>query len=85
MNTRQKMLAGRPLRPQALQAYNTSVTANQLRKLLESYGLSQSAAARELGIHPRTVRKYVLGELPVPRIFELALLQVIAQRKGEKR
>lgn len=56
---------------------------NQLRKLLEAHELPQTVAARELGIDPRTMRRYVLGELPVPRVVELAVRYVIAQR-GEK-
>jgi transcriptional regulator with XRE-family HTH domain len=52
------------------------MTKNQLRKLLESNDLTQSAAARELHIDPRTMRRYVLGESPVPRVVELALRYV---------
>jgi hypothetical protein len=60
------------------------MTKNQLRKLLEAHELPQTVAARALEIDPRTMRRYVLGELPVPKVVELALLHVIAQRKGEK-
>ena len=35
--------------------------------------MSQRGAARELGIGERTMRRYVAGELPVPRPIELAL------------
>ena len=47
------------------------MTAKQLRKLLERAGLSQRAAALELGLNERTMRRYVAGE-PIPRVVELA-------------
>jgi hypothetical protein len=56
------------------------MTAAQLVKLLEKAGLSQLGAARRLGVDPRTIRRYVAGDLPVPRVVELALwgLQAVA-------
>jgi hypothetical protein len=62
-----------------------AMTTKQLRRLLEANELPQTVAARELGIDARTMRRYALGELPVPRVVELALLYVIAQRKGESK
>jgi predicted DNA-binding protein (UPF0251 family) len=38
------------------------MTANQLRKLLDSNGLSQRGAARKLEIDERTMRRYVAGD-----------------------
>jgi transcriptional regulator with XRE-family HTH domain len=52
----------------------------QLRQLLESAGVSQSEAARLIGITDRTLRRYIAGDLPVPRPVALALLYVVAQR-----
>jgi transcriptional regulator with XRE-family HTH domain len=49
------------------------MTPKQLGKLLASAGLSQRAAARELAISERNMRRYVAGELPVPKTVELAL------------
>jgi hypothetical protein len=60
------------------------MTKLQLRRLLEAHNLPQTVAARELGIDARTMRRYVLGELPVPKVVEMALRYYIAQRKGEK-
>ena len=53
------------------------MTPTQLRDLLERAGLSQRGAARKLHIDERTMRRYCAGELPVPRVVELALLYVI--------
>jgi hypothetical protein len=49
------------------------MTPNQLQRFLDEAGMSQRGAARELGIGERTMRRYVAGELPVPRPIELAL------------
>jgi transcriptional regulator with XRE-family HTH domain len=53
------------------------MTAKQLRKLLDNAGLSQSEAARRLGISARNMRRYVAGDSPVPRAIELALRYLI--------
>jgi DNA-binding transcriptional regulator YiaG len=42
------------------------VTPAQLRAVLDRLGLSQSEAARLLSIDPRTMRRWVLDEQPVP-------------------
>ena len=57
------------------------MTPAQLRKLLERAGLSQSEAARRLDISDRTMRRYISGELPVPRVVEYALQWVIAKQE----
>ena len=57
---------------------------NQLRKLLEAHALAQTVAARALDIDPRTMRRYVSGELPVPRVVEYALQWLVSQRKESK-
>lgn len=46
---------------------------DRLRALLAAAGLSQRAAARELGIDAREMRRYCSGDLPVPRVVWLAL------------
>jgi hypothetical protein len=58
-----------------------SYTPRQLRTVLTDAGLSQCAAARALDIDPRTMRRYVAGELPVPTVVALALAEIIRQRR----
>jgi hypothetical protein len=53
------------------------MTANQLRKLLDAAVMTQMGAARDLGISDRNMRRYVSGDLPVPRHVELALLRLV--------
>lgn len=49
------------------------MSPDELRTALSRLSLSQSAAARTLGIDPRTMRRYVSGELPIPPWLPLAL------------
>lgn len=44
-----------------------------IRELLERLGLSQRAAATELDIDERTMRRYCAGDTPVPRVVMFAL------------
>lgn len=39
---------------------------DRIRALLERAGLSQLAAAEALGVNPRTMRRYALGEAAIP-------------------
>jgi hypothetical protein len=57
------------------------MTSSQLRRLLASNELPQSVAARLLDIDPRTMRRYIAGDLPVPKVVELALEWVVMQQK----
>jgi hypothetical protein len=56
------------------------MTGKQLQKLLDSAELSQRGAARELAINERTMRKYVAGDSPIPRVVELAVRQLIHEK-----
>lgn len=58
------------------------MTAAQLKRLLDKGGLSQRAAAKEIGVNERTMRKYVSGELDIPRTVELALYWIVHVREG---
>jgi len=46
------------------------MTPAEYRSTLSRLGLSQVAAARVMGIDPRTSRRYALGETPIPKIVE---------------
>jgi len=49
------------------------LTAAQLQRLLDQAGKSQRGMAKEIGISERNMRRYVAGELPIPRVVELAV------------
>lgn len=55
--------------------------AKKLRALLERAGLTQVAAARELGMGERMMRHYCAGNWPVPRMVWLALERLIEIRR----
>jgi DNA transposition AAA+ family ATPase len=59
------------------------MTPRQLQRFLDNAGLSQRGAAREIGIHERTMRAYIAGDLPVPRTVEFAL-RWVASQQGSK-
>lgn len=52
------------------------MTGAQLQKLLDSAGMSQRGAAKEIEINERTMRKYVSGESPIPKTVEYAVLWI---------
>lgn len=47
--------------------------AKDLRKTLEGLEISQRAAAKYIGINERTMRRYIAGDLEIPRAIELAV------------
>jgi len=49
------------------------MTRTALRRLLKSNGVSHQALANHLETDVRTVRRYLAGELPIPRRFEYAV------------
>lgn len=52
------------------------MNAKELRSILEASELSQSAAARALDIDPRTMRRYIAGDVPIPQVVELAIREI---------
>jgi hypothetical protein len=49
------------------------MNAKQFRRALKQIGLTQRTAAPFFAIDPRTVRRYALGELPVPPLIAKVL------------
>jgi predicted transcriptional regulator len=47
------------------------VTAAQLGKALERSGRTVRGAAKEMGIHERTLHRYLAGEAEIPKLVEL--------------
>lgn len=60
------------------------MTANQLQAVLDRHKLSQRKAAKEMGIHERTMRKYCAGDLEIPRVVEMAVLYLLGEQRDAK-
>lgn len=56
------------------------MNAKELRKIIEKVGLTARGAANTLGIHERTLHRYLAGEAPVPRSVALAVRGIVMQR-----
>jgi hypothetical protein len=52
------------------------MTGRGLKRMLKHAGLSQRGLAKELQINERTMRRYVSGEQPIPKVVEYAILHV---------
>jgi hypothetical protein len=59
------------------------MTPKLLKSLLKKAELSGRGTARELEINERTMRRYISGEQPIPRVIEFAVRYLI-QTKGPK-
>lgn len=55
------------------------MTPTQYQAAIDRLGLSQVGAARLLGVDPRTSRRWVAGDLAIPRAVALALRLMLAQ------
>ncbi len=64
-------------------SYNAGMHPLQFRKMLEKAELTQAEAGRLIDVTERTMRRYVSGATPVPRVVIYALLHVIDLRKKE--
>lgn len=60
----------------------TTTDASRIRAELTRLGRSQRGAAAELGIDPRTMRRYCAGDLPVPQVVWLALSALTPRPEG---
>ena len=58
--------------------------ADRLRTALTELGLSQSGAARILGISERTMRRYCADQLDVPPVVFMALRDMKAKRAADE-
>ena len=43
------------------------MTTNQLREAITALGTNQAALARLVGVNPRTMRRWIAGDSPIPR------------------
>jgi DNA-binding transcriptional regulator YiaG len=57
------------------------MTAKQLRAALKRLGLSQVAAAAQLGVAPRTMRYWIAGERRIPEPAAILLRTWVKDRR----
>jgi transcriptional regulator with XRE-family HTH domain len=59
------------------------MNGDQLRKTLEKMGMSQGELAREIGVRPETVYRWIKGKHPIPcataKLIYSISLQTVAQ------
>ena len=60
------------------------MTAAAFRRLLKRLEISQLEAARRLGRDPRTIRRWVSGQAPVPKAAERLLQTFTVPRKSSQ-
>jgi DNA-binding transcriptional regulator YiaG len=65
-------------------AYISLVTKDEFKALRRKAGHTQATLAKEMGVHLRTVTRWEIGEITVPRVVELAL-RYIAEHAQKKR
>jgi hypothetical protein len=49
------------------------MTSTQLKRLLNAAELSQAEAARQLDLDPRSMRRYIAGDVEIPRVVGIAI------------
>lgn len=60
------------------------MTPAELIALREHLGIPQKEMAQRIGMHPRTLRRYELAEMPIPKPVEIALRQIESEIAGEQ-
>ena len=59
------------------------MTKDEFKKLRKSARHTQASMAKEMGVHSRTVTRWEIGEVVIPRVVELAI-RYIAERPKKK-
>lgn len=60
-------------------------TKDEFKQLRKSASHTQASIARELGVHLRTVTRWEIGEVAIPRVVELALRYITGHAKKNRR
>ena len=54
------------------------MTPDQLRAAIETLGTNQAALARAVGVNPRTMRRWIAGDSPIPRTAAILVRTKVA-------
>ena len=66
-------------------AYIAHVTKDKFKELRKKAHHTQASIAKEMGVHLRTVTRWEIGEVVIPRVVELALLYISDKAKKKRR
>ncbi len=61
------------------------MTEDEFRELRKLAGHTHASISKEMGVHLRTVTRWEIGEVVIPRVVELALLYIADRAKGKRR
>lgn len=61
-----------------------TMTGKELKRMRERAELSQAALAQLAEIHARTIMRWELGQVPIPRLEALGLVALFGSLKGKK-
>ncbi len=61
------------------------MTKDEFKKLRKSARHTQASMAKEMGVHSRTVTRWEIGEVVIPRVVELALQYIADKVKKNRR
>jgi len=61
------------------------VTGDEFRKLRQSIGYSQSKLSIEIDVTIRSITRWETGEVPIPKMAELALRFIALEAKKQGR
>jgi hypothetical protein len=74
----------RTLCPADVSSYDARMTPTQFRHLLAKAGLNQTQAAKVLEVTDRTMRRYVSGNTPVPKMAVWTIMRHMEQQQKEQ-
>ncbi len=57
------------------------MTKDEFKKLRKRAGHTQASIAKEMGVHIRTVTRWELGEVVIPRVVEIAVRAIVDTKK----
>ena len=57
---------------------------DELSRLLDRLGRTNAEVAQALGVHERTIYKWLSGERPVPQTAMIALRLLVEREKGKR-
>jgi DNA-binding XRE family transcriptional regulator len=66
-------------------AYTDFVTKDEFKQLRAKAGHTQATLAKEMNVHLRTVTRWEIGEVIIPRVVELALRYIAEHANKERR